>query len=213
MDRAREPREHDRTAAVGRAMADTPREGYLPAGQRAAAGVDAPLRLGHGSTCSQPSTVRTMLELLDVRPGDRVLDVGSGSGWTTAMLARLTGPPGSVLGVELVPELVADSNARLQRDGLTWARVEQASRAVLGAPSEGPFDRILVSAATSELSADLTDQLAPGGVLVLPLDARLVRVERTPGGLTRRVAPGWYSFVPLQRNGPPGLGGTEGRQP
>lgn len=181
-----------------RVMEQTPRRDYLPRSQRWAAGRDRALSIGHGSTCSQPSTVATMLDLLDPAEGHRVLDVGSGSGWTTAMLARLVGPTGTVVGVELVPELVADSTQRLTRDGLIHARVEQASAGVLGLPDQAPYDRILVSAETDRLPEALVDQLADGGALVLPLDGRLVRLTRQGEELHRHTAPGWYRFVPLR---------------
>lgn len=179
-------------------MRATPRIGYLPRSIRWRAGDDLPLDLGHGSTCSQPTTVRIMLELLDVRPGHRVLDVGSGSGWTTAILARLVGPGGSVLGVELVPELVSDAASRLRRDGLDRARVEVAARGVLGAPEESAFDRILVSAMATVLPRALVAQLAPDGRMVLPLNSRMVTVTLDEVGAPRvETAPGRYRFVPL----------------
>ena len=83
------------------------RADFLPWGQRRFAATDAAIRIGHGQTNSQPSTVRDMLRLLDVGPGMRVLDVGCGSGWTTALLGDLVGPAGSVVGVEIVPALVS----------------------------------------------------------------------------------------------------------
>lgn len=185
-------------AAVREAMDATPRTGYLPRKVRHRAGVDAPVELGHGSTCSQPSTVRTMLELLDVQPGHRVLDVGSGSGWTTAILARLVGPDGRVCGVELVAELVADAEVRLHRDRLDQASVQVAAHGVLGVPEAGPFDRILVSAMADTLPEQLLGQLAAGGVMVLPLEGRLVRVTVVEGEPLVEPAPGWYRFVPLR---------------
>ena len=90
---------------VTAAFRAVPRAGFLPRRDRMRAGVDGPIQIGHGQTNSQPRTVEAMLRLLEVRPGDRVLDVGAGSGWTTALLAELTGEQGSVTGVELVPEL------------------------------------------------------------------------------------------------------------
>lgn len=179
-------------------MRATPRADYLPPAARDRAGVDAPIELGHGSTCSQPTTVRTMLELLDVREGQSVLDVGSGSGWTTAMLARLVGPEGRVLGVELVPVLVSDAARRLARDGLDQASVRVADPDELGAADAGPFDRILVSAMARELPEPLVAQLAPDGLMVLPLRGRMVRVTVQDGQPQVDAAPGSYRFVPLQ---------------
>lgn len=179
-------------------MAATPRAGYLPRGIRARAHEDMALPLGHESTCSQPTTVRTMLELLGVPEGGSVLDVGSGSGWTTAILARLVGPGGQVLGVELVPELVADAATRLARDGLTWASVREATDGILGAPDEAPFDRVLVSAMASVMPYGLVDQLAHGGLMVLPLRGRMVTLTRTATGEPQVLSrTGRYLFVPL----------------
>lgn len=179
-------------------MADTPRSGYLPRNVRWAAWQDRALSIGHGSTNSQPSTVQAMLELLDAGEGHRVLDVGSGSGWTTAILARLVGPSGRVLGVELVEQLVADSAARLRRDHLDHAQVRVAHPHVLGAPDLAPYDRILVSAETDQRPDALVDQLAEGGALVLPLGGRLVRLVRRGEEVEQVTAPGWYRFVPLR---------------
>jgi protein-L-isoaspartate(D-aspartate) O-methyltransferase len=182
---------------VGEAMVAVPRRRFLPAGQRWRASYDGPLPIGHGQTCSQPRTVADMLRLLDVHPGDTVLDVGSGSGWTTALLAHLTGPLGGVLGVELEPELVQMGRRHLG-DTRPWARIEPARRGVLGAPEHQPYDRILVSAAAAELPAALVDQLAPGGRLVVPVAGELLLVTRAADGTLGRSAHGAYRFVPLR---------------
>ena len=164
------------------AMAAVPRRRFLPPGQVRHASQDGPLPLGHGQTCSQPTTVRQMLELLDVQAGDRVLDVGAGSGWTTALLAWLTGPAGSVTGVERVPELVTLGAAHVVAAGMPWARVVAARPGTLGLPSEAPFDRILVSAQPSGLPEELVAQLALAGVLVIPVDGRMLRILSTDEG-------------------------------
>ena len=183
---------------VEEAMLRAPRADYLPGGMRHAAGLDRPLSIGDGVTNSQPSTVRTMLELLEVRPGQRVLDVGSGSGWTTAILAHLAGPEGSVIGVELIERLVRESSQRLRSAGLANAAVRVADPDALGAPDEGPFDRILVSAEASEVPGELVDQLADGGVMVAVVRDRLVTVTRHGDDADVVLAPGRYRFVPLR---------------
>ena len=112
-----------------------------------------------------------MLRLLDVRPGHRVLDVGSGSGWSTALLAHLTGPTGEVAGVELEPALVAFGSANLAATGQPWASIRVAVPGVLGLPDDAPWDRILVSAEPRALPEALVDQLADDGVMVIPVAA------------------------------------------
>ena len=191
---AREPR----PPTVAEAMRLAPRVDYLPRGVRHAARLDMPLSIGDGVTNSQPSTVRTMLELLDVRPGQKVLDVGSGSGWTTGILAHLVGPTGSVLGVELIARLVLASDEVLRAAGLTQATVAQADPDVLGAPEEAPFDRILVSAEATEVPRELVDQLVDGGVMVAVVRDRLVTVTRRGHAVDVVPAPGRYRFVPLR---------------
>jgi protein-L-isoaspartate(D-aspartate) O-methyltransferase len=178
-------------------MAATPRRAFLPEEQRGVAHLDQPLPIGHGQTSSQPTTVRQMLEALDVQPGHRVLDVGAGSGWTTAILARLVGPTGSVLGLELHPDLASWGAGNVTAAGLPWARLEPARPGHLGRPEEGPYDRILVSAEAAELPGVLVDQLAAGGVLVLPVAGRLLRVRRAADGTTSVDRLGHYRFVPL----------------
>jgi protein-L-isoaspartate(D-aspartate) O-methyltransferase len=187
-------------AAVDAAMAATPRADFLPPDQRPFAAVDRALPLGHGQTNSQPTTVRNMLRALRVEPGHRVLDVGAGSGWTTAILARLVGPTGRVVGVERVPALTERGSAAVARTGMPWATVRQADPDRLGAPDEAPFDRILVSAQGSDVPVALLEQLTSEGLAVLPVAGRLLRVTRAG----HREDLGGYVFVPLVTpSGPP----------
>jgi protein-L-isoaspartate(D-aspartate) O-methyltransferase len=183
-------------------MEALPRQGFLPPAQRPHSVRDAPLSIGHGQTNSQPTTVRQMLELLDVQPGDRVLDVGSGSGWSTALLAHLTGPTGQVTGVERVPDLVSFGAANLAATGMPWAHVEPAVPGQLGHAAYGPFDRILVSAQAPALPDELVAQLAPQGVLVIPVAGRMLRVVARDGGPATVEKHGWYRFVPLVADPP-----------
>jgi protein-L-isoaspartate(D-aspartate) O-methyltransferase len=191
--------------AVADAVRRTPRDGFLPVAERRHAWRDVPLMIGHGQTNSQPSTVVDMLTLLDVRPGQRVLDVGSGSGWTTAILAALVGPEGEVLGLEIVPELARWGAENVAATGRTWPRVEVAEPGVLGRPEQGPYDRILVSAMARhrEDLDPLTRQLARGGILVAPAAGRMLRLRKLDAPESQsgtevsveRFGP--YRFVPL----------------
>lgn len=174
-----------------------PRERFLPATVRDLAHIDGPLSIGLGQTNSQPSTVAAMLRLLDVQPGQHVLDVGSGSGWTTALLAHLVGPTGRVRGVELEPDLASWGAANLAATGQDWATIEVAAPGVLGLPEHAPYDRILVSAEPRTLPDDLVAQLGTPGLMVIPVAGTMLRVERTDSGdqITRH---GGYRFVPLR---------------
>ena len=193
---------------VALAVAAVPRARFLPAELQEFAEQDHPLPIGLGQTSSQPTTVRDMLTLLDVRAGHRVLDLGAGSGWTTALLARLAGPGGRVIGVErhapllgpareALAEVLADEGAGAGASGdVAHAEIRHARPGVLGMPEDGPYDRILVSAGADHLPSALTAQLADGGVMVIPVRERMLRVVRREEDLqvTRH---GAYVFVPL----------------
>lgn len=196
----------ERADDVVAAMAAVDRRAFLPAEQRAHADEDRPLPLALGQTCSQPSTVAAMLRLLRVPRGGTVLDVGAGSGWTTALLAHLVGPEGRVVGVELEPELAARAAEAVGRTGMPWAEVRLARPGVLGWPEDGPYQRILCSAAPRRLPGDLVDQLADCGRLVLPVGGEMCLVERR-GDHVARTGHGSYRFVPL-RSHPTGSDGS-----
>ena len=195
---------HDR---IAEAFARVPRDPFLPVAERQNASDNVPLPIGHGQTNSQPSTVADMLRLLDPQPGHTVLDLGSGSGWSSMLLAVLVGPAGRVLGVERHPELVETSRAAIDavtadsadREALAEVAIHAAVPGALGLPAEAPFDRILVSAGAESLPAELVDQLALGATMVIPVAGEMLRIIRDgPGAdeltITRH---GWYRFVPL----------------
>jgi protein-L-isoaspartate(D-aspartate) O-methyltransferase len=185
---------------IEQAFRTWPRELFLPPEQRGRAAYDGPLPIGHDQTSSQPRTVADMLRLLEVGQGQRVLDVGSGSGWTTALLASLVGPHGSVHGVERVPELVGFGADNLAATDQPWARIYQAQGGVLGWPEAAPYDRILVSAEAAALPGDLVAQLVADdespGRLVIPVAGEMLLVVRTTSG-ERVTRHGRYRFVPL----------------
>jgi len=179
------------------AMRRVERHLFVPPAMRAAAYGDHPLPIGHGQTISQPYIVALMTELAQVRPGARVLEVGTGSGYQAAVLALLAK---EVYSIEIVEPLATEAAERLLRLGYRNV-VVRAGDGYRGWPERAPFDAILVTAAPPELPQPLVDQLAVGGRLVAPIgpeggDQLLVVVERTAAGLTRRsVAP--VRFVPM----------------
>lgn len=185
----------ERTDEISRAMRAQDRRRFLPPEVVDRHHLDEPLPIGYGQTSSQPSTVASMLALLDPFPGMRVLDVGSGSGWTSAILGELGGPGSRVHAVEIVPELVERSRAAIPQ---SWVSVHRAGPGPPGLPEKAPYDRILVSAMADELPADLVDQLGPDGVMVAPWGDVMHRVARTVAGL-EITAHGGYRFVPLRR--------------
>jgi protein-L-isoaspartate(D-aspartate) O-methyltransferase len=179
------------------AMDAVPRRHFLPAALEESASVDRALPIGFQQTNSQPSLVAIMLSLLDVQRGQTVLDVGCGSGWTTAILGTLTGPTGRVVGVELIPELVEYGRGNVEQFSMDHVSVYPAARRCIGKPDAAPYDRILVSADPGRhVPQELIDQLAPTGRMVVPLDGRLCLIEHQGRGV-RTTSFGYYPFVPL----------------
>ena len=166
-----------RDERVLRAVAEVPRALFVPDALRDDADADRPLPIGWGQTISQPFVVAYMTERLHLAGDERVLEVGTGSGYQTALLAHLAA---EVYSIEILPELAARARALLvDALGLLNVRLRTGDGA-LGWPEEAPFDRIIVTAAPPEVPPDLVAQLAPGGRLILPvgddLDGQVLRV-------------------------------------
>lgn len=184
------------TTRLDKAFRACPRRQFLPEVVRDMAELDGPLPIGYGQTNSQPSTVRQMLEWLNVKPGAKVLDVGSGSGWTTALLSYLVGERGKVIAVEIIPELVKMGRRNCRRTGVTNATFHRAGP-IVGWPREAPYDAILVSASADSLSATLVDQLNAPGRLVIPVDYDVCVITKSANGTSKTQKFHDYEFVPL----------------
>ena len=185
-------------ARLTRAFHAVARRHFLPIDQQDLADMDVPLPIGYNQTNSQPSTVRRMLEWLDVAPGQVILDIGSGSGWTTALLAHLTGPDGRVDAVELVPELREFGEANCQATGVTNAHFYPATK-LFGLPQKAPYDRILVSASANILPPELIEQLRPGGRLVIPVRNTIIVLTKNSDGAIYQQEHDGFVFVPLKQ--------------
>ena len=181
---------------IERAMQRIRRADFLPADQRDSADIYRPLSIGHGQTNSQPSTVRQMLQWLDPQLGDRVLDVGAGSGWTTALLATLVGDKGLVHAIELIPELVTMGRKNCAKYKFANVTFHEAGK-ILGLPAEAPFDRILVSAAADHLPQELIDQLAVGGRMVIPIHHDILVIDKLSETNYKITPYHGFIFVPL----------------
>jgi len=147
------------------AMRKVPRHEFVPPGQRAGAYADHPLPIGHRQTISQPYIVAFMTEALDLEAGDRVLEVGTGSGYQAAVLAEIVE---EVYTIEIVEPLARESGERLERLGYTNVHV-RAGDGYRGWPEQAPFDAIIVTAAAPRIPEALKEQLASGGRLIIPV--------------------------------------------
>jgi protein-L-isoaspartate(D-aspartate) O-methyltransferase len=188
-------------AAVLAAMREVPREQFVDAAWRAEAYDDTPLPIGDGQTISQPYIVALMLAALRFRPGDRVLEIGVGSGYASALASRIVA---HVDAVERHPRLAELARERLARLGYANVTVHCADGSA-GWPASAPYDAIMVAAAGPRIPAQLRDQLGRGGRLVMPVDdasggfgaQRLVQLTRDDDGRFRARDLGGVMFVPL----------------
>jgi protein-L-isoaspartate(D-aspartate) O-methyltransferase len=186
------------------AMRRVPRELFVPEANRALAYGDHPLPIGQGQTISQPFIVAFMTDLLDVQPGHRVLEVGTGCGYQAAVLAELAD---AVETIEVVPELARRARATLQDLGYRNIVVHEGDGQA-GLPDKAPFDRIIVTAAPVEVPEALLEQLAPNGRLVIPVGSRydqaLLLVDKDAEGRVHERRTIGVAFVPLVGGEPAG---------
>lgn len=184
-----------RDKRVLEAMRKVPRHLFVPPGMQPYAYLDRPLPIGHEQTISQPYIVAFMTEALRLGPEDRVLEVGTGSGYQAAVLSVMVR---EVYSIEIVEPLATESAERLRRLGYANVTV-RAGDGYSGWPDRAPFDAIMITAAPGHVPEPLLHQLAPGGRLILPVGHQfqtLMRIRRTAGGFKReKLLP--VRFVPM----------------
>ena len=183
---------------VAAALAKVRRSAFVPANAVGAAYDNRPLPIGCGQTISQPFVVALMTELLDLQPTDKVLEVGTGSGYQAAVLAELAD---TVCSIEVIPELAQRAAAVLASEGYGSARLRTGNGA-LGWPEEAPFDAIIVTAAAPNIPPALIEQLRPGGRMVMPVgphhgDQDLVLLTKSETGEVTQRTILQVAFVPL----------------
>lgn len=172
------------------------RKYFVPASFAEDTYIDAPIPIGNNQTISQPSTVAFMLERLAPQKGDKVLDIGSGSGWTTALLCHIVGEEGSVTGLERVGALVGQGRENLSKLNFGGhCRIESAGDK-LGLPNE-QFDRILVSASADDIPEELFSQLKVGGILVIPIGDSIFKFKKISEAQIEKEEFYGFVFVPL----------------
>jgi protein-L-isoaspartate(D-aspartate) O-methyltransferase len=184
-----------------RVMRATPRHLFLPPDLQSRAYEDRPLPIGYDATISQPYIVALMTELLAPAKSQRVLEIGTGSGYQAAVLAQLVK---HVYTIEIVPALAQSARQTLHRLGYSNVTVRQGD-GYRGWPEEAPFQRIILTASPPEIPQTLIDQLARGGRLVAPVGRlggqELVLIEKKADGTLRRRSAGPVAFVPMKPGG------------
>jgi protein-L-isoaspartate(D-aspartate) O-methyltransferase len=191
-------RDDTRMHAILDVLGRLPREAFVPADQRASAYAARPVPIGHGQTISDAFIMAYMTHALDLRPGDRVLEIGTGSGYQAAILASLGA---QVYTIEIVPELARQAAAVLRDQGFPNVTVRHGDGYV-GWPEAAPFDAIIVTAGAVRIPPALIAQLRPGGRMILPLgpnwaEQQMTMVRKGHDGRIRVTSCGWVAFVPF----------------
>ena len=188
-----------KTPAIIDAFLHIKREDFVPPDEKDAAYLNAALPIGFGQTISQPLVVAFMLELLKPQKGEKVLDVGCGSGWTTALIAYLVQPQGKVIGIDIIKELVMFAQKNIEKyQFLNKGRVQLIhGDGKLGFKKEAPYDKILVSASSSQIPTELLNQLKTDGRLVIPIKDSIVLVEKIHDNNIKKTEFPGFAFVPL----------------
>lgn len=191
-----------RSDAIINAFSKINRMEFVPEDLEREAEKNIPLPIGFGQTISQPLTVAVMFELLDPQAGQNILDVGSGSGWTTAMLSEIVGGGGKVTALERIKELCEIGKANVDKYGFIEKGIAEihCGNGSKGWQRSAPFDRILVSAAADEVPAALKEQLKVGGKMVIPVHNNIWYLEKRGEDDFYKEEYRGFAFVPLIQN-------------
>lgn len=190
---------HIKSLEILRAFRECDRVAFLPEDQISFAGEDRPLPIGSEQTISQPYTVAFMLELLEPKRGDNILDIGTGSGWQAALLASIISPEGKVITIERVPELAKSARVNLEKfNFITSGVVTAVCGNALNIDAEWPvFDKIIAAAEYEAIPEEWKNALAAGGRIVMPVLGRIVVADKiSEDNFEIKEYPG-FSFVPL----------------
>jgi protein-L-isoaspartate(D-aspartate) O-methyltransferase len=188
-----------KTPRIIEAFKKIKRVDFLPEDIKDLAEFNEALPINFGQTISQPLVVAFMLEQLDPKEGDKILDVGSGSGWTTALLAEIIGSKGKVIAIEVIPELMEFGKKNVEKYNFIEKGIVEfiCADGSKGYKKAAPFDKILVSAAAPEISPAWKEQLKIGGRIVTPIGSSIwLFIKKAEGEFTEREYPG-FAFVPL----------------
>lgn len=180
------------------AFCSVQRELFVPESLREHAYEDRALPLGSGQTISQPYTVALMLKALNVCAGQKVLEIGTGSGYNAALLSQLVGKEGRVVTLDVVEPLLVQAKKTLKKLGKGNVKVICADGSV-GYSAEAQYDRIIVTAASPRINQEWIDQLKEGGILVVPVGVgtqEMIRIKKIHGRIEQESF-GWFQFVPL----------------
>ncbi|VVB75950.1 Protein-L-isoaspartate O-methyltransferase [Candidatus Tiddalikarchaeum anstoanum] len=183
-------------AKILKALTDVKREEFIPDYQKKFAYDDIPLHIGEGQTISQPTTVAIMTQALSPKLGEKILEVGTGSGYQSAILSKIIGPKGKIITIEYLKELYLFAKKNLKDFKNVSVLHGDGSK---GYPKEAPFDKIIVTAAASSIPKQLLGQLKTGGVLVIPVGdfiQEMQKITKTKEGLKKEKL-GEFRFVPL----------------
>ncbi len=181
-----------------KAFSEIKREDFIPKEYQSQAYEDSPLPLGHGATISQPTTIMLMLQALEIKPGNKILEIGTGSGYNAALLSQLAGKKGKIITIEYVKEL-ADSAIKKLKD-FKNVKVLYAD-GKYGYKSLAPYDRIIITAACQDIPESLMQQLKPNGIMVIPIgpfhNQEVFKITKLKDEL-KRESLGSFVFVPMK---------------